>query len=83
MCISSNATAAATSSITASPILEEVLDPKQFYKLNRSFITHFDAIQNIVNLSKSRMKVELTPAARREIIVSSENTAEFKLWLNQ
>lgn len=63
--------------------LEEVLDPKQFYKLNRSFITHFDAIQNIVNLSKSRMKVELTPAARREIIVSSENTAEFKLWLNQ
>ncbi len=31
-------------------------DPKQFYRLNRSFITHFSSIKNIFNVSKSRVK---------------------------
>ncbi len=63
--------------------LEDLLDPHQFYRLNRSFIARFENIQHIFNLSKSRVKVELSPAARREIIVSSENTQDFKRWLNQ
>lgn len=63
--------------------LEDLLDPHQFYRLNRSFIARFENIQSIFNLSKSRVKVELAPAARREIIVSSENTQDFKRWLNQ
>lgn len=63
--------------------LETLLDPKQFYRLNRSFITHFSSIKNIFNVSKSRVKVELEPSAKREIMVSSENTQEFKSWLNQ
>ncbi|MCU0341769.1 MAG: LytTR family DNA-binding domain-containing protein [Spirosomaceae bacterium] len=63
--------------------LEELLNPRQFYRLNRSFIARFESIQHIYNLSKSRVKVELTPAAQREIIVSSENTQDFKGWLNQ
>lgn len=63
--------------------LEQLLDPRLFYRLNRSFIARFENIQNIYNLSKSRVKVELTPVAQREIIVSSENTQDFKRWLNQ
>ena len=63
--------------------LENLLDPRQFFRLNRSFITHFSSIKTIFNSSKSRVKVELEPAAKREIMVSSENTQEFKNWLNQ
>ncbi|MFN8354170.1 MAG: LytTR family DNA-binding domain-containing protein [Spirosomataceae bacterium] len=63
--------------------LETLLDPKQFYRLNRSFITHFSSIKNIFATSKSRVKIELEPTARREIVVSSENTQDFKHWLNQ
>ncbi|MEL6866544.1 MAG: LytTR family DNA-binding domain-containing protein [Bacteroidota bacterium] len=63
--------------------LEKILDVKHFFRLNRSFITHFDSIDRIVNLSKSRVKVELRPMAKRDIIVSSANTRSFKLWLNQ
>ena len=63
--------------------LETLLDPNHFYRLNRSFITHFSSIKTIFNVSKSRVKVELDPAAKREIMVSSENTQEFKSWLNQ
>jgi DNA-binding LytR/AlgR family response regulator len=62
--------------------LEFQLNPKHFFKLNRSFIANFSAIQNIVALSRSRVKVELQPKAKREIIVSTENTQTFKNWLN-
>ncbi len=63
--------------------LEEVLDPKYFFRLNRSFITHFGSIDRIITLSKSRLKVELSPRARREIFVSAANNRAFKMWLNQ
>ena len=62
--------------------VETLLDPQHFFRLNRSFIARFDSIKNMTNLSKSRLKVELEPAARREIVVSSEQTQEFKAWLN-
>ncbi len=63
--------------------LEEILDPKIFFRLNRSFIAHFDAIHTITGVSKSRLKVDLLPKAKRDIIVSSANTKHFKGWLNK
>jgi len=63
--------------------LEEILDPKIFFRLNRSFIAHFDAIDTITGVSKSRLKVDLLPKAKRDIIVSSANTKNFKGWLNK
>jgi len=63
--------------------LEEILDPKTFFRLNRSFIAHFDAIDTITGVSKSRLKVDLSPKAKRDIIVSSANTKHFKAWLNK
>ena len=63
--------------------LEEILNPEIFFRLNRSFIAHFDAIDTISSVSKSRLKVELLPKAKRDIIVSSANTKHFKAWLNK
>ncbi|MEM8526842.1 MAG: LytTR family DNA-binding domain-containing protein [Bacteroidota bacterium] len=63
--------------------LEDLLNPKLFFRLNRSFITHFDSIDRIITLSKSRLKVELKPKARRDIYVSAANNRAFKMWLNQ
>ena len=62
--------------------LTEILDPKLFFRLNRSFIAHFDSIQNMLNLSKSRIKVELNPPTKRDIIISNDNNNTFKQWLN-
>jgi len=64
-------------------VLEGMLDPQLFFRLNRSFICHFNAIDNMHSLSKSRIKVNLEPANSREIIVSSDNTRLFKKWLNR
>lgn len=63
--------------------LEDLLDPRHFFRLNRSYITHFDAIDKITVLSKSRVKVDMKPAAPREVIVSTETARDFKAWLNQ
>lgn len=63
--------------------LEEILDPSIFFRLNRSFIAHFDSIESIIAVSNSRVKVNLKPAASRDIVVSTANTREFKAWLNQ
>ncbi len=63
--------------------LDDLLDPALFFRLNRSFVAHFDAIDKITVLSKSRVKVDLKPATSREVIVSTENTRDFKAWLNQ
>jgi two-component system response regulator LytT len=63
--------------------LESLLDPKFWFRVNRSFICHIDAIKLIVNVSKSRVKLDLEPPAKREIIISSENSQAFKKWLNK
>lgn len=63
--------------------LDGMLDPQIFFRLNRSFICQFNAIDNMHVLSKSRVKVNLTPKPSREIIVSTDNTRLFKEWLNR
>lgn len=63
--------------------LEAQLDPSLFFRLNRSFIAHFEAIEKITTVSKSRVMVDLQPASSRDIIVSSANTRAFKAWLNK
>lgn len=63
--------------------LEDLLDPAHFFRLNRSFIAHFDAIDKIIVLSKSRVKVDLKPVTTREVTVSTEQTRDFKAWLNR
>lgn len=59
------------------------LNPAHFFRINRQFIVHIDAIANMVGYSKGRVKIELNPAANRESIVSVERSPDFKRWLNQ
>jgi DNA-binding LytR/AlgR family response regulator len=63
--------------------LEEMLDPDRFFRINRQFIIHFDAIQHMVAYSNSRVKVDLNPTPDMEAIVSIEKSRHFKEWLNR
>ena len=62
--------------------LEEVLDPAQFFRVNRTYILSIGNIQDVVMYSNSRLKVTTQPAWDREIIVSREKVAEFKDWFD-
>lgn len=62
--------------------VEEMVDPDKFFRINRRFHIHIDAIDNIYTLSKSRIKVELKPKSDEETLVSFNKTHEFRNWLN-
>ncbi len=59
------------------------VDPNLFFRVNRQFIVGFDAIQQMIVWSKSRIKLELKPAAECDVVVSIDNSGEFKRWLNR
>lgn len=61
--------------------LEDLLDKKVFFRINRQFIVNVHAIREMHPYSKSRVKVELEPSTDLETIVSTERAAEFKKWL--
>lgn len=62
--------------------LEELLDPKSFFRVNRTYILNISAIQDVVVYSNSRLKVALHVKWENEIIVSREKVGEFKDWFD-
>lgn len=61
--------------------LENLLDPKDFFRINRGLTIRLNAIQKIHPHLNGRLKLELMPAAPEEIFVSRERSGEFKTWL--
>lgn len=62
--------------------LEELLDPKMFFRANRSYILNIAFIQDVVVYSNSRLKIVVSAKWEEEIIVSREKVNEFKLWFD-
>jgi two-component system LytT family response regulator len=62
--------------------LENMLDPKTFMRVQRSFIVNIDAIKDVLVYSKTRLRVLLHVDIDKEIIVSREKTKSFKDWLS-
>lgn len=61
--------------------LETLLDPKNFFRINRQYIISINAIKEMFSYSKSRILIKLDPPAKDEAIVSTERSGDFKLWL--
>jgi two-component system LytT family response regulator len=62
--------------------LEDILDPKIFFRLNRTFILNINAIKDVLVYSNSRLKITLQQEFDKEIIVSREKVGEFKEWFD-
>ena len=63
--------------------LEQVLDPPQFFRINRKIITRINAIYKIHTYFNSRLKLELQPKTDLEVIVSRDRVGDFKEWLDK
>ncbi|CAM1357924.1 Two component transcriptional regulator, LytTR family [Tenacibaculum sediminilitoris] len=57
---------------------QEELDPEQFFRVNRTFIVHINAIKDIVSYTNSRLQLKLQSFNNLEIIVSRERVKHFK-----
>jgi len=62
--------------------LEEMLDPKSFFRINRQFIISYASIADMFTYSKSRVLLKLNPPSKLDTIVSTERSATFKAWLS-
>lgn len=61
--------------------LDAMLDPKQFFRINRKVIVNVKAIKNMEMYSRSRVSLQLNPPIKAELIVSTERASAFKKWL--
>jgi DNA-binding LytR/AlgR family response regulator len=62
---------------------QSLLDPQQFFRVNRSTIVAFDDIHEMYSYFGSRVKLVLSTPFEKEIIVSRDKVAEFKRWLGE
>lgn len=61
--------------------VNNVLNSKTFFRVNRSFIININAIKDVIVYSNSRLKIAPKVAIDKEIIVSREKVSAFKTWL--
>jgi DNA-binding LytR/AlgR family response regulator len=61
--------------------LENDLNPEHFFRVNRTFIVHINAIRDIISYTNSRLKLILNSYSETEIIVSRERVKDFKNWI--
>ncbi len=62
--------------------LEEILNPIQFFRINRKYVISVNAVEEIHSYFNSRLLLKLNPKGEEQIIVSRERTTNFKKWLD-
>lgn len=63
--------------------LVQLLDPHQFFRVNRSFLVSLSAIHTVHTYSGGKLKLDLEPPPRQEVFVSGDRIAGFKEWLGK
>ncbi|MDN3724894.1 LytTR family DNA-binding domain-containing protein [Aequorivita sp. SDUM287046] len=62
--------------------LEKILDPIQFFRINRKFMVSVKAVVEIHSYFNSRLLLKLDPKENDQVIVSRERCSNFKRWLD-
>lgn len=62
---------------------QDLLDPDSFFRVNRTFIIHINAINNMISFTNSRLKLLLQSFKDSQIIVSRERVKYFKDWIDR
>jgi DNA-binding LytR/AlgR family response regulator len=63
--------------------VEELIDPQKFYRANRQFIIHIDAIQSVKPHENSKLAVTLKQPLKLEVDISREKAPAFKKWFDK
>lgn len=62
-------------------VLEQELNPKDFYRISRKYIVPLSSIKEIQVHSNSRLKIILPTYNEDEVIVARERVSDFKEWI--
>ncbi len=62
--------------------LDTILNPIQFFRVNRKYMVSVKAVIEIHTYFNSRLLLKLLPKEEEQVIVSRERTTNFKRWLD-
>jgi DNA-binding LytR/AlgR family response regulator len=62
--------------------LAPMINPEKFFRINRAYLVSFEAIEDMISYTNSRMKLVLQHSTESDIIVSRERVQDFKKWLD-
>ena len=63
--------------------LATMLNPNDFFRISRQFLVSFPSIQTVHAHIKGKLKLELIPKSKFEVLVSGDRMSEFKEWLGR
>jgi len=63
--------------------LQSMVDPEQFFRVNRNFLVNINCIEEIISYSVTRLKLKLENGPAEGVIVSRDKVSEFKRWMDQ
>jgi DNA-binding LytR/AlgR family response regulator len=64
--------------------LQEILDPRKFFRINRECIVNIDSISLMYSYSSSRLQLTLKGREQNELfVVSRDKVADFKKWIDK
>ena len=63
--------------------VEGLIDPQDFFRINRKYLISMRAVKDIVSYSNSRLRIILHQSDEMDAIVSREKVQDFKKWLDR
>lgn len=63
--------------------VEKMMNPDDFYRLNRKYIAHINAIGSIDKYFNSRLKIALKPEVEDDVLISRTKVSDFLNWLER
>ncbi len=64
--------------------IEEIVDTKMFFRINRNMIVNFSSIQDVLKYSSNRLFIRLKCSKESDkLLVSRDRVFDFKLWLDR
>ncbi len=62
-------------------MLEEIIDPGVFFRINRKYIVSLKSITDVISYSNSRLKLKVKNPNEDDFLVAREKVKDFKSWL--
>lgn len=63
--------------------IEQLVDPEEFFRINRKIIVKLPAIKQMHRYFNSRLKLQLMPELGEDAIVSRDRVSSFKNWIDR
>ena len=63
--------------------LEHALNPKEYFRISRSFFVSINSIDKIDDYFGNRLVLGLRPEVDKEALVSREKVSDFKKWMGK